>query len=374
MSMSSRRVLTVLGARPQFVKAAVVSRALAADGLVESILHTGQHFDERMSEVFFREMGIAEPRWNLGVSGLTHGAMTARMLEGIEAVLLDARPDLVLVYGDTNSTLAGALAAAKLGIPIGHVEAGLRSFNRAMPEEVNRILTDHAAQMLFAPTATAVENLRSEGFADHAIHRVGDVMYDACLAFGELAAARSTILGELGLADRSYVLATIHRQENTDTLERLAILIEALATTAGALDVVLPLHPRTRAALGRQPALASAVARLRIVEPVGFLDMIMLERHARLIATDSGGVQKEAYFHGVPCVTLRKETEWVELLEIGANRLAPPVDVASVAAAIEAMLRIDPADFTGHAPFGDGRAAVRIAQVLGDYPCAASPP
>ena len=215
-------IITVLGARPQFIKAAVVSRAIAARaGVREAILHTGQHFDERMSQVFFEEMGIPAPRWNLGVSGLGHGAMTGRMLEGIEAILAESRPDLVLVYGDTNSTLAGALAAAKLGIPIGHVEAGLRSFNRAMPEEVNRILTDHAAQMLFAPTATAVANLRREGFAESAIHAVGDVMYDACLQFGALAAERSTVLRDLGLAGRPYALATIHRQENTDDPRRL---------------------------------------------------------------------------------------------------------------------------------------------------------
>ncbi len=367
MTPRTQTILTVLGARPQFIKAAVVSRAFATRSRIcEHIVHTGQHFDDSMSQVFFREMGIPEPRWNLGVSGLSHGAMTGRMLEGIEAILVAERPDMVLVYGDTTSTLAGALAAAKLGIPIAHVEAGLRSFNRAMPEEINRVLTDHAAQLLFAPTAAAVANLRREGFPGAAVHCVGDVMYDGCLAYGALAAERSTILRDLDLLGRPYVLATFHRQENTDDPNRLATIVRALAATALHVTVVVPLHPRTRRILANMPQIADPLARLRLSEPLGFFDMMVLERHARLIATDSGGVQKEAYFHGVPCVTLRHETEWVELVEIGANRLAPPEDERTVTETIRTMLDIDRSVFAGHAPFGDGRAAERIVDVIAE--------
>jgi UDP-GlcNAc3NAcA epimerase len=272
----------------------------------------------------------------------------------------------VLVYGDTNSTLAGALAAAKLHVPVAHVEAGLRSFNQRMPEEVNRVLTDHVADLLFAPTDAAVANLAREGIAAERVHRVGDVMLDAALQLAAVAEQRSDVLARLALAPRGYVLATIHRQENTDDEARLAALLGALADVAACWPVVLPLHPRTRARLAARDVPLRDVPGLHPIDPVGYLDMLMLERHARAIATDSGGVQKEAYFFRVPCVTLRDETEWVELVEHGWNVLAPPTDRAAVAAAIgEAAAGSDAAAERPHPPlYGDGRAAVSIARAL----------
>ena len=356
------KILTIVGARPQFVKAAVVSKALAARaGVQEILVHTGQHFDVSMSDVFFRELGIPAPAHHLGIGGLAHGAMTGRMLEALELVMQQEKPDRVLVYGDTNSTLAGALAAAKLKIAVAHVEAGLRSFNRAMPEEINRVVTDHLSSLLFAPTGQAMENLRREGIAAASIVRTGDVMYDAALAFGEIAGKHSRILEAHGLAPRSYFLATVHRAENTDDPVRLRALFQGLADVSARHPVVLPLHPRTRKLLAglNLPVPAS----LRMIEPVGFLDMLVLEKNALSIATDSGGVQKEAYFHRVPCVTLREETEWVELIEAGANRLAPPRDAATVAHAIEASLQTPARAFDGEL-YGRGDAAQKIAASL----------
>ncbi len=355
------KIVTIIGARPQFIKAAPVSRALAARGIEEVLVHTGQHYDEAMSEVFFRDMRIPEPRHRLGIGGLSHGAMTGRMLEAIENVLQKEKPDRLMVYGDTNSTLAGALAAAKLHIEVAHVEAGLRSFNMAMPEEVNRRLTDHASGLLFAPTSVAVDNLRREGIAA-GVHRTGDVMYDAALQFTELARGRSKILGELGLEAGKYLLATVHRAENTDDPARLARIFEALESLASEIAVVVPLHPRTRKLLndhGNRPGSA-----LRLIEPVGFLEMVVLEQNARAIATDSGGVQKEAYFYGVPCVTLRDETEWVELVEIGANCLAPPASAAAVLDALRAAVELRLPQDMKRDLYGDGRAAEQIAGIL----------
>lgn len=356
------RILTVVGARPQFVKAAAVSRAIAlrAGRLQERIVHTGQHFDHEMSEVFFHEMGIPEPVYNLGIGGLSHGAMTGRMLEHLERVMVNERPDAVLVYGDTNSTLAGAVAAAKLHVPLAHVEAGLRSFNRFMPEEINRVLTDHAADLLFAPTRTAVDNLLREGVPAGAVHLVGDVMFDASLQFAQVARTRSRALERLGLLRRRYILATIHRAENTDAPDRLAATFAALGESP--LPVVCPIHPRTRRAVERLGL--EAAANIRLIDPVGYLDMLMLEQNAALIATDSGGVQKEAFFYRVPCVTLRTETEWTELVEAGVNRLAPPVSAGEVSEAIKAMLELPEGAFSGLEPYGDGHAAERIVSRL----------
>ena len=375
------KVLTVVGARPQFIKAAPVTRALReAGGIEEVLVHTGQHYDSNMSEVFFDELEIPRPDHHLGVGSGGHGAQTGRMLERLERVIIDEAPDVVLVYGDTNSTLAGALAAAKLHVPVAHVEAGLRSFNRRMPEEINRVLTDHVADILLTPTETAVENLRREGIPDERIHPVGDVMYDAALFFGEKAGRTSRILGELDLEPRGYVLATVHRAENTDDRARLVAILEGLTSIATELPVVLPLHPRTQAALAREGLLDRARRSLLVIEPVGYLDMIMLEKSARLVATDSGGVQKEAFFHRVPCVTLRDETEWVELVRLGWNRLVPPTDGRAVSEGIRGSLRDStpreepPADL-----YGGGRAAARIAEVLSENlasvrgQCAASP-
>lgn len=355
------RIVTIVGARPQFVKVAAVSRQLRKEpGVREVLVHTGQHFDANMSDVFFADLDIPPPDHHLGVAGGGHGAQTGRMLEAVERVLLDEAPDVVLVYGDTNSTLAGALAAVKLHIPVAHVEAGLRSFNRRMPEEINRVLTDHAAELLLAPTAAAVENLRVEGIAGARVHLVGDVMYDAALAFGARAERESRILSTLGVQPGGYVLATVHRAENTDDPARLAAVFGGLAAVAEQVPVVLPLHPRTAGALDRL-GLRAASPRLRLVEPLGYLDMLMLEKHAGLVATDSGGVQKEAYFYGVPCVTLRDETEWVELVEAGWNRLAPPVSAHAVATAVLGALGTRGRD--GNL-YGDGTAAERVASLL----------
>ena len=359
-----KKILTVLGARPQFIKASVVSHAIAqTSGLAEVLVHTGQHFDANMSDVFFDELGMNKPDHLLGVHGGTHGAMTGRMLEAVEQVLLAERPDAVLVYGDTNSTLAGALAAVKLHIPVAHVEAGLRSFNMVKPEEVNRILTDRISRWLFTPTQAAAEHLRREGAAPHGIVEVGDVMYDVALHHGRRVQHDGGAMARLGLAQKGYVLATIHRAENTDDPRRLAAIVDALQATARQLPVVWPLHPRTRAVLQQTGRLQSLAGAVRLIEPVGYLDMVQLEKYAALIATDSGGVQKEAFFHRVPCVTLRDETEWVELLQSGWNRLAPPTDAESVAAAIWAALGSEGADLQ---PYGCGDAAQRIARRLAE--------
>ena len=334
------KILTIIGARPQFIKAAMVSRAIvrhnhegALPHITEEIIHTGQHYDANMSDIFFQQMEIPKPVVNLQAGNGTHGEMTARMLVGIEKEILVRKPDWVLVYGDTNSTLAGALAASKLHVPIAHVEAGLRSFNRRMPEEINRILTDHVSTLLFCPTQAAVDNLQKEGFhppvpipnrpspiAPRLFH-VGDVMYDAALVFAEIANRRSTILKDLDLLPGKYLLATVHRAENTDDPVRLKSILKAFCSMDE--PVIFPVHPRTRnriaelELLNRHPKSHN----LKMIDPVSFLDMVQLEKHAHCILTDSGGVQKEAYFHGVPCVTLRDETEWVETVNAGWNQV-----------------------------------------------------
>jgi UDP-GlcNAc3NAcA epimerase len=356
------RVLTVVGARPQFVKAAAVSRALRAQGGMEEVMvHTGQHYDANMSAVFFDELGIPPPAHLLNIGSGSHGAQTGRILEAVEAVIQAERPGLVLVYGDTNSTLAGALAAAKLHVPVAHVEAGLRSFNRAMPEEVNRVLTDHLSAWLFAPTSAAVANLAREGIAGDTVLDVGDVMLDAALYHGSRVGDAPRLPARLGLAPRSYVLATIHRAENTDDPVRLRTIFDAFNRVAAEVEVVLPLHPRTRhalAALDWQPADG-----LRIIDPVGYLDMVALEAGARLIVTDSGGVQKEAFFHRVVCVTLRTETEWVELVQSGWNALVAPQSAQAVAAAVLAgFAREVPEHWP--AVYGNGDASRKIAATL----------
>lgn len=314
------KIVSVLGARPQFVKAATVSRELKKQGLQEIIVHTGQHFDHSMSQVFFDEMEIPNPHYNLEVSGLQHGAMTGRMLEKIEEVLLKEKPDYVMVYGDTNSTLAGALAAAKLHIPIAHVEAGLRSFDMKMPEEVNRILTDRISQLLFCPTQAAVDNLHNEGFQHFncLIKRVGDVMLDAVLHYKEKSKAISKILDTHQLAGKKFVLATLHRAENTNDPHRLKSICEALNEIHHKTKVVLPLHPRTKSYLQSH----NITLNVDVIEPVGYFDMLMLLHHCELVLTDSGGLQKEAYFFGKYCITLRDQTEWIELVQEEANSLA----------------------------------------------------
>lgn len=347
------RIVTIVGARPQFIKAAPLSAALRLEH-EEILIHTGQHSDAGMSDVFFEELGIAAPDHQLGIAGVPHGAMVGRMLERIEAILVESAPDLVLVFGDTNSTLAGALAAAKLGVRLAHVEAGLRSFNRGMPEEVNRVLTDHVSDLLFCPSGAAVANLSKEGIT-RGVHDVGDVMLDALLAAVERNRSREDVLKRLGLNEKQYILATIHRAENTDDADRL----RGIAAGLGGLDgiVALPLHPRTREALKR--AGVTLAQNVRVLDPTGYLDMVRLESAARVIVTDSGGVQKEAFWLGVPCITLREETEWVETIDAGWNRLAgtdPTSIVAGVGAAIEAAAR--------PALYGEPNAVGRIAALL----------
>src|SRR5437016_6598734 len=333
------RIVSVVGARPQFIKAAAVSRALRAlPHAVERLVHTGQHYDANMSAVFFDELAIPPPDRDLGIGSGPHGAQTGRMLAAIEEVLLADQPDWVVVYGDTNSTLAGALAAAKLHTPVAHVEAGLRSFNRRMPEEINRVMTDHTSDLLLAPTRTAVEQLLREGIPVTRVHLVGDVMFDAAQFYAERAAQRSHVLKDVGVEPKRYVLATVHRAENTDDTARLLAVFDGLSLVAEELPVVAPLHPRTRAALARAGALERLCGVLKLIAPVGYLDMVMLEQQAAVIATDSGGVQKEAFFYEVPCVTLRTETEWVELVELGWARLQPPDSPTAVAAAVRAAV------------------------------------
>lgn len=356
------QVCNVVGARPNFIKAAPVIRALAAAEVDSSLLHTGQHYDRTMSDDLLFELDLPRPHQSLGIGSGPHGAQTGKMLAGIEEVLVAERPAVILVYGDTNSSLAGALAGVKLHIPVAHVEAGLRSFNRKMPEEVNRILIDHASDLLLAPTRTAVENLRREGCGERTVH-VGDVMYDAALQFADRAARTSDVLDRHGLEPKGYVLASVHRAENTDDPRRLAALFGGLARVARELPVVLPLHPRTRKALAASGQLAQVEAGLLVTEPAGYLDMLLLERHAALVATDSGGVQKEAYFQRVPCVTLRAETEWVELVEMGWNHVVAPVASDAVYAGVMDALAAGPGQTKG-APYGDGHAAEKIVDAV----------
>lgn len=353
-------LLSVVGARPQFVKMAVVDRAIRVDrSLDHVIIHTGQHYDDNMSRTFFRELEIPEPDMNLEVGSASHGVQTGAMLERLERAFGDTCPDWVLVYGDTNSTLAGALAAAKMHIRVAHVEGGLRSFNRSMPEEINRVVTDHVSDRLFAPTEAAVANLLREGVQPTSVHRVGDVMYDAALFYAHRSDRSSRVLGRLQLDSGAYVLATVHRAENTDRTDRLTAIMNGLAQVAEALPVVLPLHPRTRAAC-REVGLDLTRMGLTIIDPVGYLDMVVLERNARVIATDSGGVQKEAYFYNVPCVTLRDETEWVELVDLGVNLL---VGADSKAIASTVLDRKPAAPEDRHL-YGEGDAADRIVEIL----------
>lgn len=353
------KVLSVVGARPQFIKAAPVSRGFRQAGIEEYLVHTGQHYDSQMSDVFFNELGILKPDLNLNVGSGNHGVQTGAMLARLEQAILDQHPDWVLVYGDTNSTLAGALAAAKLHVPVAHVEAGLRSFNRRMPEEINRIVADALAAILFVPTDGARRNLVREGVSEERIRWTGDVMLDAMLMFREQADRSSAVLDRLKLRNTPFALATIHRAENTDDLTRLAAILRGLGAVAETLRVILPLHPRTRARLEQLSEVKPAG--VEFIEPVGFLDMIKLEMAAQVIATDSGGIQKEAFFHRVPCVTLRSETEWTELVDLGWNRLVPALTPDAIAGAI-----LGARGMTGGAaaPYGDGHASDRIAQAL----------
>ncbi len=347
------KILTVVGARPQFVKAAAVSRVLR-EKHTETLVHTGQHYDEGMSQVFFRELGIPEPDYNLEVGSAGHSAQTGEMLIRMEPIFLREKPDWVLVYGDTNSTLAGALAASKLHIPVAHVEAGLRSFNRKMPEEINRVLTDHVSQLLFCPTQKAADNLKLEGVTS-GVHIVGDVMYDAVLRHSDSAEKKSSILASLGLKSKNYLLATIHRASNVDETQTLLDLLETFALLGE--TVVFPVHPRTRKAI--QTAGFAPGGNVRLIEPIGYLDMLWLEKNARMILTDSGGVQKEAYWFGTPCITLREETEWVETVEAGWNMVVG----TRRERIIDAVRSVSPPAARPNL-FGDGTASENIVRLL----------
>lgn len=348
------KIVSIVGARPQFIKAAAVSRKLR-ERHTEILIHTGQHYDTNMSDIFFDELGIPAPDINLGIGSGSHGAQTGQTLAKIETVLLKQQPDWLLVYGDTNSTLAGALAAAKLHIPVAHVEAGLRSFNHRMPEEINRVLADHISDLLFCPSQTAVNNLATEGITQ-GVHLVGDVMFDALMYAVERAKTRASILNTLGLQSKRYLLATVHRAENTDDEACLRGIFEAFETIEE--TIVLPLHPRTEKML-RKFNLIPKAENLKLIEPIGYPDMAMLAQNARLILTDSGGLQKEAYWLGVPCVTLRNETEWVETVQVGWNVIVG----ANRERIVEVAREFSPPD-AHPSLYGDESAVVEISARL----------
>ena len=355
------KILTVVGARPQFVKAAALSRALKKIGINEVLVHTGQHFDENMAEIFFRQMDIPEPKYNLGINSLSHGAMTGRMLEEIEKVLIVEKPSVVVVFGDTNSTLAGALAAIKLHIPVAHIEAGLRSYNMKMPEEINRILTDRISNYLFCPTEVAIKNLQAEGFDNFEINilKTGDVMYDVALYYSRFSNERSTIIKDLGLNKKPFLLTTLHRQENTDDLFRLNSIISALNSLSKDYQIVLPIHPRTRKILQNE----NIKLNFDPIEPVGYFDMIELLKHCKMGITDSGRVQKEAFFFEKHCLVTRDETEWTELVDLNYNfMVGADTDkiIKTVAKVAKTSAKFDVK------PYGEGNAADKIALILKD--------
>lgn len=375
------KIVTIIGARPQIIKAAALSRAINnqfSDKISEIIVHTGQHYDENMSNVFFNELGIPKPTYNLSVGSGSHGKQTGLMIEKIEEILLQENPNYIVLYGDTNSTLAGAIAASKIHIPIVHIEAGLRSYNKRMPEEINRIMCDHVSTLLFSPTKTGFSNLLKEGFRAAAegpfhkdnpcIYHCGDVMYDNSLYFSTMADQKSTVLKEHKLTANKYLLATIHRDNNTDVAERLSAIFSGLNTiaTAHQIDVIIPLHPRTKKLLPTNllPSVYNLVQenkRIKLIEPVSFLDMIMLEKNALLIATDSGGVQKESFFFKKPCIIMRPETEWIELVE---NKNATIVD-ADEQKIIDAFVFYKNNSTLSYPPmYGDGHAAAFICEEM----------
>ncbi len=379
------KLVTIIGARPQIIKAAALSRAIKnhyADRIQEVIVHTGQHYDDNMSQVFFDELGIPSPDYNLHVGSASHGVQTARMTEGIEALLIKEHPDFIVLYGDTNSTLAGAVAAAKIHVPIVHIEAGLRSFNKSMPEEINRIVCDHCSTLLFTPTKAGLENLKREGFPidesgpstgsgsatiDHPkVYHCGDIMYDNSLHFANIAEEKTDIIQRLELKDKPFILATIHRDSNTDHPERLSAIFRALIRLSEQCQVVLPLHPRTSKLLktNLDESLQTQIfnnTKIKLIPPVSFLEMIALERHAQLVMTDSGGVQKEAYFFKKPCIILRPETEWVEIVETG-NAILADADETRIIQAWQHFKDNPPTVFPEI--FGDGHAAEFILEKM----------
>jgi len=373
------KILTVIGARPQIIKAAALSRAIKQHfnkEMQEIIVHTGQHYDANMSQVFFDELGIPQPDYNLGVGSASHGVQTARMIEGIEEILLKEKPDYIVLYGDTNSTLAGAIAASKIHVPIVHIEAGLRSFNKSMPEEINRICCDHCSTLLFSPTATGFKNLINEGFNpdnkkkftidNPGIYHCGDVMYDNSKYFANIADKKSKIIDKEGLRETDYVLCTIHRDNNTDQPERLNAIFGALLKISEDKKIVLPLHPRTSKLLkiNLKEELFYKITNnenIKILPPASFLDMILLERHSQMVITDSGGVQKEAFFFQKPCLILRSETEWREIVDCGAAAIAD-ADEEKIIEFHNKFVENQPHNYPEI--FGDGNAAEFICKEM----------
>jgi len=360
-------IITITGARPQFIKAASVSRAVKkfndASGkvsLAEKILHTGQHYDDNMSRIFFEQLEIPEPVWNLNVGSATHGRQTGEMLEKIETILLKEKPDYCIVYGDTNSTLAGALAATKLHIPVAHVEAGLRSFNKKMPEEINRLLTDHISRLLFCPTDVAVNNLKTEGIKT-GVHNTGDVMYDSIIYYSQKTRnIAAELFRKYSIQSKSFYLATVHRAENTDDKNRLSQIVQAFNEIAQpACPLILPLHPRTVKYIHNYKLRLSE--NVKILEPLSYLEMLALEENAKAILTDSGGIQKEAFCLGVPCITLRDETEWLETVQTGCNTLTGS-DTQKIIQAVKSLKRINPSDIQKF--YGDGKASEKIVEII----------
>ena len=354
------KILTIVGARPQFVKAAVVSRAFKTDlRIQEMLLHTGQHYDKNMSDVFFEEMEIPTPDFNLNINGLSHGAMTGQMMEGIEKICIQEKPDFLMVYGDTNSTLAGALAAKKLHIKVIHIEAGLRSFDMKMPEEINRILTDRISDILFCPTETAIENLKNEGFESfqNTIVQNGDVMQDAAMHYAEKSTLKSTIIEKMKLSHNSFLLCTLHRQENTDDESRLISIISALNELNKSNQVIVPLHPRTKKIIGK----LEIKTNFTITDPLGYFDMLELLKNCKMVITDSGGLQKESYFFSKFCITMRDSTEWTELIENGYSVLAG----ANEMAILEAYKLLENQEFQKKSElYGGGKAANVILKTM----------
>lgn len=356
-----KNVITVVGARPQLIKASVVTaRIKESDFLHETIIHTGQHFDKSMSDVFINQLNIPKPEYNLNINGGSHGVMTGRMLEAVEKVLFEEIPDAVLVYGDTNSTIAAALAAVKLHIPVAHVEAGLRSGNMLMPEEINRMLTDRISTWLFTPTIQADRNLLREGFDEKTVMRVGDVMFDLALLCSNSIGESKEFIDSIGIKNNEYVLVTIHRAENTDDERIIRNIVDALNVLSKKIEVVWPVHPRTNSAIEKSGVCVNDS--LKILGPVGYLEMVELEKNSAVIVTDSGGVQKEAYFHKIPCVTLRNETEWLELVDARWNILLPP-DSPLEEIVENIMSRIN-CKGEQVSLYGDGSAADKIVSIL----------
>jgi len=356
-----KKILTIIGARPQFIKASPVSKAIRESGEFEEVLvHTGQHYDGNMSQIFFDELEMQPPTYNLEVGSGGHGEQTGEMLKRLEPIITSENPNLVLIYGDTNSTLAGALVAAKINVPVAHIEAGLRSFNRKMPEEINRVVADHLSTILFCPTIAAVKNLKDEGIINNVLN-TGDVMYDAALQFAGKAKSKSTILSNLQLDSKEYILVTVHRAENTDDKQKLMNILSSLEFLSKDSAIVFPMHPRTKKMIDAF-GLNHLLVNIKVIDPTGFLDMICLENNAKLIITDSGGVQKEAYFHKVPCITLRDETEWLETVLSGWNSLISPLSEDALSKAIQKAKPGKQID-----EYGDGNSSKIICRHLKDF-------